>query len=375
MRRSQIAALLGAAALRGAGLAVSVSGGGDDPGRVEADAATTSTTSAAPVTATSAPATTTTLPRGRRGSGEHVTFAFAGDVHFESYLRPQLDSDVEGMLSPIAPILSAADLAVVNLETAITERGTAEPKTYTFRAPASAFTALRSAGVDVASMANNHGLDFGPVGFLDSMAAIHDTEFPVIGIGGDAARAYAPFTTTIRGQRIAVIAASHVIDYALMDDWVATGEHGGIASAYDAERLLVAVREARTDADTLIVFLHWGTETTTCPQERQTTLARQLVDAGADIIVGGHAHRVQGAGRLDAALVAYGLGNFVWYAQPGASSETGVLLVTATGRDIDSYEWKPARINNGVPNPLEGPEAATALDSWNALRACTDLTP
>ena len=304
-----------------------------------------------------------------------MTLAFGGDVHFESYLRSQLDSDAAGMLGPIAPILSTADLAIVNLETAITERGTAEPKTYTFRAPAVAFTALRSAGVDVASMANNHGLDFGPVGFLDTMAAIHDTGFPVIGIGGDADAAYAPFTTTIRGQRIAVIAASYVIDSSLMDDWVATDEHGGMASAYDAERLLRAVREARAEADTLVVFLHWGIEKMTCPEERQTTIARQLVDAGADVIVGGHAHRVQGAGRLDGAVVAYGLGNFVWYAQPGASSETGVLLVTATGRDVDAYQWIPAVIRNGVPNLLEGAEAATATESWNGLRSCTGLAP
>ena len=84
---------------------------------------------------------------------------------------------------------------------------------------------------------------------------------------------------------------------------------------------------------------------------------------------------MQGAGRLDAAFVAYGLGNFVWYAQPGASSDTGVLVVTATGRDIDAYEWKPAVIRNGVPDPLEGDEATAALAAWNALRACTNLTP
>lgn len=396
MRGTRIAGLVTLAAISAAGVVASVSRGGDGPtatveagsgsnGRGDDSAATgapdpdpdpgvdmgmgISSTTAAPST------TTTTATRGRRGSGEPVTLAFAGDVHFESYLRPQLDSDATGMLAPIAPVLSAADLAVVNLETAITERGTAEPKAYTFRAPQSAFVALRAAGIDVASMANNHGLDFGPVGFLDSIAAADAEGFPVIGIGGDDDTAYAPFTTTIRGQRIAVIGASHVIDSALMSSWVATDDHAGIASAYETERLLQAVRDARAESDTLVVFLHWGTERMICPQERQTTLARQLVDAGADVVVGGHAHRVQGAGRLDGALVAYGLGNFVWYAQPGASSETGVLLVTATGRDIDAYEWRPALIRNGVPNPLEGDEAAAALDHWNALRECTGLLP
>ena len=383
MRHARLAGLLLLAGISAAGVIVAATRDdqGDGPAAAHegdpagAGATTGAESTVATSTTTTAPPTTTTEPRGRRGSGEPVTLAFAGDVHFESYLRPQLDSNAAGMLAPIAPVLSSADLAIVNLETAITERGTAEPKTYTFRAPASAFTALTGAGIDIASMANNHGLDFGPVGFLDSVVAYRDARFPVIGIGGDDAAAYAPFTTTIRGQRIAVIGASHVIDSALMDEWIATDGHGGIASAYDTERLLQAVRDARPHADTLVVFLHWGTEKMTCPQERQTTLARQLVDAGADVIVGGHAHRVQGAGRLDAAFVAYGLGNFVWYAQPGASSDTGVLVVTATGRDIDAYEWKPAVIRNGVPDPLEGDEATAALDAWNALRACTNLTP
>ncbi len=386
MTAKRTGALVALAVLSAAGIAFSVSGG--DGGRtttvaVDAGSDPSQSTGApgsgdSPTTTPTAPTTTTTsttAPRGRRGSGEPVTLAFAGDVHFESYLRPQLDADADGMLAPIAPVLSAADLAIVNLETAITERGTAEPKTYTFRAPQSAFAALRGAGVDVVSMANNHGLDFGPVGFLDSIYAADAEAFSVIGIGGDDDVAYAPYRTTIRGQRIAVIGASHVIDSALMSSWVATDDHAGIASAYETERLLLAVREARAVSDTLVVFLHWGTEKMTCPQERQTTLARQLVDAGADVIVGGHAHRVQGAGRLDGALVAYGLGNFVWYAQPGASSETGVLLVTATGRHIDSYEWRPALIRNGVPNPLEGDDAAAALDHWNALRECTGLVP
>ena len=137
------------------------------------------------------------------------------------------------------------------------------------------------------------------------------------------------------------------------------------------------VAAARADSDTVVVFLHWGTEGELCPTDRQRSLATTLVDAGADIVVGGHAHRVQSAGRLGGALVGYGLGNFVWYAPPGPSSETGVLLVTATGRSIDGYRWEPARITNGTPAPLEAgsPAAAEAVATWDERRACTGLEP
>jgi poly-gamma-glutamate synthesis protein (capsule biosynthesis protein) len=368
-----IVAVLGIAALVG----------GDDGDGVSTG--TSPTTAAAPSTggprsttapaesSTSAPSTTTAPARDERGSGKPVTFAFGGDTHFESYLRTQLDADAQGMLAPIAPVLSEADVAVVNLETALTERGEPQPKEFTFRAPPSALTALGSAGVDAASLANNHGLDYGPVGIEDAITASSQTGVPVIGIGRDTAEAYRPFTTTVNGQRIAVIGATQVLDNEFIATWTATDAQGGLASAKEVDRLVAEVQRARKRADTVVVFVHWGVELQTCPSGDQQTLARTLVDAGADIIVGGHSHRLQGAGWMDGAFVGYGLGNFIWYSQPGASSETGVLMVTAVGRDVESYRFVPAQIEYGVPHPLTGDAAASRLAAWESLRGCTGL--
>jgi len=333
---------------------------------------TTTTLPATTVSPTTASPTTVADPL---GNGNAVTIAFGGDVHFEDEVRAGLASRGNLLLEAIEPTLAEADLAIVNLETAVTERGSPAPKDYTFRAPPAALGALAAAGVDVVSMANNHGLDYGDDGFADSLAAERDVGLPIIGIGRDAAEAYAPFVTEVRGQTIAVIAATQVLDGHLIADWTATDTHRGVASAKQVERLLSEVSGVRARADTVVVFLHWGTERQTCPSERQRELAAQLVVAGADIVVGGHAHRLQGAGRLGDAVVGYGLGNFVWYADGGASATTGVLTVTVTGRRVDDYRWTPARIRDGVPVPLTGDEATRAEQEWQALRACTDLEP
>jgi poly-gamma-glutamate synthesis protein (capsule biosynthesis protein) len=337
----------------------------------------TATTTATAEPATTAPrtSTTTTTERGRRGSGRPVTIAFGGDVHFEGMLRSQLDANPAGVLAPVAPVLSAADVAVVNLETAITERGTPAPKSFTFRAPATAFTALASAGVDVASMANNHGLDYGPDGLADSIAAAAAHPFPVIGIGRNAAEAYAPYRATVRGQRIAVIGATQVLDGNLISSWTATDTQPGLASAKEVQRLADAVRAVRASVDTVVVFLHWGIERQTCPSGDQVTLARVLADAGADVIVGGHAHRLQGGGRLGAAFVGYGLGNFVFSTSGGPGAQSGVILVTVTGRDVDGYQFVPATLHDGVATPVAGDAATAAVAQWDALRACTNLAP
>ena len=95
------------------------------------------------------------------GAASPSLLAFGGDVHFESPIRERLAASPASVLAPIAPVLRRADIAMVNLETAVTDRGVPAPKAYVFRAPASAFDALKAGGVDVATVANNHGMDFG----------------------------------------------------------------------------------------------------------------------------------------------------------------------------------------------------------------------
>lgn len=321
--------------------------------------------------------TTTSTTRPRRGSGEPVTLLFGGDVHFEGGLRSKLDANPAGMFAAIAPTLTSADVAMVNLETAIATGGSPDSKQYNFRAPPSAFEALRVAGVDAVTMANNHGRDYGVEGLAETLAAKDATRLVVLGIGANAAEAYRPWRTEVRGQRLAVFAASDVVDDWLIEPWSATDAQGGIATTKPGgvERLLAAIRAERPAADTVVVFLHWGSEGLTCPTARQRELAQQLVDAGADVIVGSHAHRVQTAGRLAGALVDYGLGNFVFYNESGASGITGMLKVTVTGRDVDAYEWIPGRIRGGIPQFLTGDAAVADQAAFASRRACAGLAP
>ncbi len=303
-----------------------------------------------------------------------VTLAFGGDVHFEGSLGRRAVADPAGLLAPIASVLSRADVAMVNLETAVTERGTPASKQYVFRAPVAGLRALRAAGVDLVTMANNHGVDYGPVGLDDSLAASAASGLPAVGIGRDAVAAYKPWTTTVRGVRISVMGVTQVLDDNVLTEWTATDSHAGLASAKEVERTVAAVRAARAATDILVVYVHWGVEGATCPTPLQKTLARQLVDAGADVVVGSHSHRVEGAGRLGEGFVDYGLGNFVFYNETGEAGVSGVLELTMVGRHVDHARWVPASIRAGIPRPLTGAAADVAVAQWDARRACTDLS-
>ncbi|RKE17153.1 CapA family protein [Streptomyces sp. TLI_171] len=340
------------------------------------------TATGAPGTGSSAPAdpSAAAQPSGggsSAGATDSITVAFAGDVHFEGRTASRLSAPAaETALGPISRTLAAADLSVLNLETAITGRGKAEPKTYTFRTTPKALGALRDAGVDVVSQANNHAVDFGPDGLADTLAAKASSPIPVVGIGKDAEEAYAPYVTTVRGVKVAVLAASQVNEIT-NQKWRA-GEHkAGIASALDEAALVRAVTEARATAPVVLVYLHWGDEGVACPTGAQTGLAKKLAAAGATAVVGTHAHTMLGAGMLGRTYVAYGFGNFLWYGTsnyPG-SDETGVttLTVTADGR-VTGEAFTPAHIDGrGVPVPQTGNAAKAAQQRRDGLRGCTGL--
>ena len=350
--------------------------------------ACTTQESATPVTPAHPSATQGAPPAGSTGGAERpgvVRLAFAGDVHFEGVLAGRLRNPATA-LAPAAAALAEADLAMVNLESSVGSGGRPEPgKRFTFSAGPEALTALAAAGVDVVSMANNHALDFGRARLPATLraardAAAGDPPLRVAGIGRDAREAFRPVVTDLDGTDVGILAAS-VADQDPTADrtghWAASEERSGVASALDPTRLLDGVGRLDRVVDLVVVYLHWGVQGQRCPSADQRELAVRLVRSGADVVVGSHAHRLQGDGRLGAGYVAYGLGNFAWYS-PGP---TGVLTLTVrppsepAGRGrVTRSRWWPAAIGaDGLPVPLAGRRAADLRAERRALRACAGL--
>ncbi|HZC26544.1 MAG TPA: CapA family protein [Actinopolymorphaceae bacterium] len=337
----------------------------------KATPASTPTASTTPTTTTTPTAATTPSA----ATAQPLTIAFAGDIQFEGQLRHLLD-DPATVLAPIRSRLAAADLTIANLETAVTTRGRPEDKAYTFRAAPTALDALAAAGVDVVTMANNHGVDFGPQGLADTLAAVDNAPLAVVGIGRDAAQAFAPHVATIRGTSVAVLGAT-AFDDPTARHYPAGANRAGVAVALDPERLIAAVREARRTNDVVIVYLHWGIERVPCPTRDQRSLAHRLARAGADIVIGSHAHVLLGTGRLGRTYVGYGLGNFVWRNRNSVPEiTTGVLTLTLNGRAVTASTWAPAIVGaDGLPHFTTGDTAERMRRAFAKLRSCTDLAP
>ncbi|MBB5786145.1 CapA family protein [Jiangella mangrovi] len=318
------------------------------------------------------------------GDTPTIQLAFAGDVHFEGAYTgvPALPGST---LGPMSEILTEADLAMVNLESALTLRGEPAAKEledptnrFWFRTGPAALDLLARSGVDVVSIANNHGADYGRTGLADTVQAGETGAVAVVGVGRNDRQAYAPHRVRVKGTDVAIHAADASPLESADPTWAAAPGTGlGIASARGPQEATLAAAVARSAQvdDVVIVYLHWGEEFNACPTPVQQDLARTLAEAGADIVLGSHAHTPLGGGLQGSTYVNYGLGNFYWY--HGREPDTGVLRLAVRDGEVVGDEWLPGRIPpaGGGPGLLTGDARTEAVNEWHALRGCTGLAP
>ena len=273
------------------------------------------------------------------------TLLAGGDVLMDRSEAADIDP-----FTGIEPALASADIALVNVEMVISQRGEpVEDKEFTFRAPPSAASRIAAAGIDVANLANNHAADFGPEALLDTVDLLEAEGVIAIGAGATSADAYRHRIIEVRpGVRVAFVGASMVVPLG----FAATGTRPGIASAYQQDRVLASVRAAASEAEVVIAVVHWGVERRTCPDARQRDFAFQLLQHGADAVVGQHPHVLQPVVLDDGKLVAYSLGNFVWHYRSGITGDTGVLQIDFDGAEIVGWSLYPHQLDvNGAPVP------------------------
>lgn len=295
-----------------------------------------------------------------------ITIAFGGDVHGE----PPISGVLAAGANPfefVAEPLAAADIAMVNLETAVGSSGSPADKEFVFQASPALLDAMVAAGIDVVSVANNHSFDMGTDAFLETLDNARSAGLVPVGGGRTEAEAYAPAVIDVAGTPVALIGLAKI---GPEEDQRAVGGRPGTTNGRDRARTVGAVQAARAITPVVIVFVHWGNELADCPRDDDIALARAVLDAGASAVIGMHPHVLQGVStRADGKLVAWSIGNFAFYARRAEARATGVFTLTvAPDGSVTDLAIAPARIDDsGRPRPLEGAEAQATLDDIAAL--------
>ena len=295
-----------------------------------------------------------------------VSIAAVGDLCFMDSNHNSLGSAAD-LLAHMKPQLSAADLAIGNLEIALTSGGSAQDKTYTFRAPLSSAQGIAQSGIDVVSVANNHALDYGRAQLPPELDALRQANLTVIGGGLNRQQAWAVQTVSSNGARIGLLAFSEITPA----DYAATDTDAGVAYTQDSAAMTAAVAAAKASKryDYLIVVMHWGIEGDYQNNERQSVEAHALIDAGADAVIGSHPHRIQGVEYYKDGLIAYSLGNFVFGTAKEASCQTMLLNFQLTDQGPQAVTATPVYIARGAPRVATGSDwdkIATIIKSSSA---------
>lgn len=277
-------------------------------------------------------------------TSSEIVMLFAGDVYLSNHVLNAYDQagGIGGVLDEgIRAETLAADIFMVNQEFPFTQRGTAAAdKQFTFRVPESRMHLMQEMGVDIVTLANNHILDFGTEGLLDSCDALDRAGILYVGGGEDFNRASALKTIVIGDKTIGFLGTSRVY----MDaSWAAGDSHPGVFSTYDTTLPLEAIREARDQCDYLVVYVHWGVEREETPKDYQKTMGRAYIDAGADLVVGSHPHVLQPMEEYNGKTIVYSLGNFVF----GSSIPKTALLKVVWGEEGTEVSLIPCTSSGG----------------------------
>lgn len=304
-------------------------------------------------------------------SEEYVTLLFAGDILFDpnySVMAKVLQNggDIGNGIAPdLIGEMQSADIMMLNNEFAYSDRGAPTPeKQFTFRARPDSVAYLTDMGVDIVSLANNHAYDYGEQALLDSLQILQAEGIPYVGAGVNEQEASAPVYFIINDMKIAFISATQIERLDNPDTKGATETSPGVFRCFNGEKLMQTVAQAKEESDFVVVYIHWGTENQEETDWLQNKQAPELVEAGADLIIGDHPHILQRIEIIDGVPVIYSLGNFWFNSKP---LDTGMVKVTISEEGLQSFQFIPCQQVNCRTSMLEGEEKSRVLGEMRRM--------
>ena len=256
-------------------------------------------------------------------------------------------------MNNVKHIFEKDDLTIVNLEGALTTRGSAADKEFAIRGLPSYTAILKAGSIETVNLANNHTYDYGKIGYRDTISALKKAQ---IGYFGEDTTYYTTYYTTVNDIKVAVL-----------------GVKGWVSNQSVKNTIKKRMDEAKKHADLIIVEFHWGIERENYPNSTQKELAKYAVDQGAHLILGSHPHVIQGIQNYKGTNIVYSMGNFCFGANKNpADKDTFIyqetFALTPDGIVSEGSKVIPCRIssatsrNNYQPTVLEGTEKKRVLE-------------
>ncbi len=281
-----------------------------------------------------------------RAQATPVSLVFAGDIVLDDTAGALIEKGQDPFAS-FGDLFKSADIRLGNLECVVATTGSAGDKNFTFRAHPRTLPVL-TRHFDAMALANNHSGDYGREAFAEMLGLLKGAGLAYFGGGHNLQEAHTPLIIERRGLRIALLGYNEFMPRSFEADADAPG------SAWSEDEQVVAdIRAARTlhRADLVIPVMHWGWENELTANTRQRQLARLMVDAGADVVIGGHPHVTQDIDHYKGKPIIYSVGNFVMKETDNDNQRRGwVLRLQLDAKGVQAFDTRVARIDmEGIP--------------------------
>jgi len=280
-------------------------------------------------------------------AAKEVSLVFAGDTVLDDTAGKIIEQGGDPF-SDFADYFAGADIRITNMECVVSTRGQANDKMYTFQAHPRVIPVLQK-HFDAVTLANNHSGDFGPDAFAQMLSLLKEAGLAQVGGGMNLKQAHTPLVFTRNGWRIAVLSYNEFHPRS----FEAGFDIPGVAWSED-QQVMEDIQTARRihRADLVIPVMHWGWENERTANPRQRQLAKLMIDAGADAVIGGHPHVTQDVSVYKGKPIVYSVGNFVMKETDNAFQRKGwVLKMYFDKRGVTRFETLPVKIDmEGIPS-------------------------
>lgn len=276
-----------------------------------------------------------------------VKFCAVGDILLDRAVRRIInENDIFYPFDEVKEIISANDIAFYNNEFPVCDSidGYAINKKYSFRAEPYFIESIKDAGFNIASVANNHTIDYSKKGLIRTIEILNESGIYTIGGGKNQTEAFAPLMIEKNGETFAFFAN---LEFLL--EGTSFNQNRPYPAYAQIERLCGQIEKYNSIVDFVVVSFHWGRESVTTPTSKQVEFAHKVVDAGADLVIGHHPHVLQGIETYRDKIILYSLGNFVFDNSKPLQKQSAIFQCTFEDGVIKNPHLIPIKIENNRP--------------------------
>lgn len=282
---------------------------------------------------------------------QKINIKAVGDIMLGRNVAPRLNGDYTYPFHEVAEFLGSADITFANLETTLSTRGERLiGKGVWLRAEPKAVKGIKYAGVDIVNIANNHILDYNEIAMIDTVDTLEKNDLFHIGAGMNLNEARKPAILEVDGMKVGFLGYTDLYQYGYgvkgqkaLRYLEAKENVSGVAPLkYDL--IQEDVRKLRNDVDILVVSLHWGIEESHKVPPEQREFAHNILNDGADVILGHHPHQLQGIEMYNGKPIVYSMGNFIFDQNDKENNETVIVDMDFTDGRLSRFEIVPCKI-------------------------------